>query len=45
MHLVNYEEVLENCSFSEILEINELTEADVLEYLVEQNYLILPVTI
>ena len=42
---MNYEEILEKYSFSEILEINELTEAEVLEYLVEQNYLILPVTV
>lgn len=43
--LTNYEEILEKCPFSEILEINRLTEAEVLEYLVEQNYLVLPVTI
>jgi len=41
--LTNYAALLENYSFSEILEINDITEEEVLEYLVEQDYLVLPV--
>jgi hypothetical protein len=39
---VNYATILETYTFSEILELNDLTEADVLEYLVEKGFVDLP---
>lgn len=39
---MRYEEVLNVYSLSEIIEINGLSEEDVLEFLVEQQMLVLP---
>lgn len=40
--LSSIEKILEVYSLSEIIELNDLTEEEVLEYLVTQNFLSLP---
>lgn len=42
LHRAIIEKYLETYSLEEILEMNELTEEDVLLYLVEQEFLTLP---
>ena len=39
---VTYSTILESYTLEEILELNDLTPEDCLEYLVEENYLKLP---
>jgi hypothetical protein len=40
--LTDYSTILETYTFSDLLEINDLTEADVLEFLVEKGFVSLP---
>ena len=42
---MNYSAVLDTYELSEIIELNDLTQEDVLEYLVEHNVLNLPETL
>lgn len=39
---MNYEDLLQTYSFEDLLELNDLTEAEVLEYLVSTGFLQLP---
>lgn len=39
---MEYRKILETYTLEELLEVNDLTEEDVLEFLVEEGYLELP---